>query len=140
MLSASTNTFCRASSTCCSSFESVTTPTTERCQVSSKSSSATATLKCARRRSFKLRKTCRLSFSDCASAICNSSVSNPTGMASHPQAREPDGIVLFARGGGTLGSGFCGGELGDLETFQNVANLDVVEVRDTQTAFKSRAH
>src|SRR5208283_3830037 len=58
MQSASAKTFCSDCSTCCSSLDSVTTPTTERCQVSMKSSSATATLNCARKRSFKLRRTC----------------------------------------------------------------------------------
>src|ERR1700739_4682971 len=89
MRSASAKTFCNISSTCRSSFDNVTTPITDRCQASSKSNSATATLKLARNRSFKLRSTCRLSFSDCASAKCSSNVSSPTGMETHLQAQCP---------------------------------------------------
>src|SRR5579862_793191 len=49
--------------------EILTTPTRDRCHSSWCSSSATATLKCARSLSFRLRSTCRLSLRDCASGI-----------------------------------------------------------------------
>src|SRR6266568_323028 len=64
MPSASSKTFCSTSLTCFSSFEMVTTPTTDLCHVSWCSSSATATLKSLLSLSFRLRNTCRLSFGD----------------------------------------------------------------------------
>src|SRR6266568_5158524 len=114
MPSASSKTFCSTSLTCFSSFEMVTTPTTDLCHVSWCSSSATATLKSLLSLSFRLRNTCRLSFNDCASGMCSSRVSKPTG--------------------------FCGAHFGDVEAFQNVANLDVIEVGHARTAFETRAH
>src|SRR5438445_5220392 len=137
MRSASSKTFCSTSLKCFSSFEIVTIPTTDLCHVSRCSSSATATLKSRRNLSFKLRSTCRLSFSDCASGMCSSRVSKPTGMSS---SGEQLGGLFFAGGRAGLSGGFCGAHLGDAEAFQDIAKFDVVEVEYTRAAFKTGAH
>src|SRR6267378_5243747 len=137
MRSASSKTFCRISLTCFSSFESVTIPTTDRCHVSWCSSSATATLNSRRSLSFKLRKTCRLSFSDCASGICSSRVSKPTGMCG--SGGQLCGLFL-AGGPAALSGSFRGTHLRDRETFEDVADLDVIKISNAGAAFETRAY
>src|SRR5882724_1631025 len=136
MRSASSKTFCSTSLTCFSSFESVTIPTTDRCHASWCSSSATATLKSRRSLSFKLRKTCRLSFSDCASGICSSRVSRPTGMW---RSGGQSGGLFLAGGPAALSGGFRGAHLGNAEAFQDIAYFNVVEIRNAGSAFKTGA-
>src|ERR1700674_4127221 len=137
MRSASSKTFCSTSLKCFSSFEIVTIPTTDLCHVSWCSSSATATLKSRRNLSFKLRRTCRLSFSDCASGICSSRVSRPTGMSG--SGGQLGGLFL-AGGPAALSGSFCGAHLGNAEAFQDVADLHIVEVRYARAAFKAGTH
>src|SRR5713101_865049 len=137
MRSASSKTFCSTSLTCFSSFESVTIPTTDRCHASWCSSSATATLKSRRSLSFKLRRTCRLSFSDCASGMCSSRVSRPTGMW---RSGGQSGGLFLAGGPAALSGGFRGAHLANAEAFQDIADLDVVEIGDTCAAFKTSAN
>src|ERR1700733_1622776 len=142
--SALSNTFCNISRTCFSSFDNVTTPITDRCQTSWCSNSATATLNSLRSLSFKLRSTCLLSLSDCASGMCSSRVSKPTGMSGpyfivtrDRDLPTPSGGELLAPGRrSALSRGFGGRKLGHLEAFQNVADLDVVEVRDADAALE----
>jgi len=81
------------------------------------------TLNLNRSLSFRLRSTWRLSFSDCASAMCNSKVSNPTGMDFRGTAAS---LFFFRRGRQTEPQlppreSFC-----TLEAFQDVADLYVV--------------
>src|SRR5438445_12416024 len=137
MRSASSKTFCSTSLKCFSSFEIVTIPTTDLCHVSRCSSSATATLKSRRNLSFKLRSTCRLSFSDCASGMCSSRVSKPTGMSS---SGEQLGGLFLAGGRAGLSGGFGGAHLAHAEAFQDVADLDVVKIGYARAALKTRAH
>src|SRR6266436_6266718 len=137
MRSASSKTFCSTSLTCFSSFESVTIPTTDRCHASWCSSSATATLNSRRSLSFKLRKTCRLSFNDCASGMCSSRVSRPTGMCG---SGGQSGGLLLSGGPAALSGGFRGTYLRDCETFKDVADLDVIEISNARAAFKTRAY
>src|SRR6266849_1458543 len=137
MRSASSKTFCSISLTCFSSFESVTIPTTDRCHASWCSSSATATLNSRRSLSFKLRKTCRLSFNDCASGMCSSRVSRPTGMCG--SGGQLGGLFLTG-GPAALSGGFRGTDLRDRETFKDVADLDVIEISNARAAFKTRAY
>src|SRR5712692_3190820 len=136
MRSASSKTFCSISLTCFSSFEIVTIPTTDLCHVSWCSSSATATLKSRRNLSFKLRRTCRLSVSDCASGMCSSRVSRPTGMCG--SGGQLGGLFLgggpAALSGGLRGAHFC-----NAEAFQDIADLHVVEIGDARAAFKTSA-
>src|SRR6266404_7423965 len=134
MRSASSKTFCSTSLTCFSSFESVTIPTTDRCHASWCSSSATATLKSRRSLSFKLRRTCRLSFSDCASGMCSSRVSRPTGMSG--SGGQLGGLFL-AGGPAALSGGFRGAHLANAEAFQDIADLHIVEIGDARAAFKT---
>src|ERR1700674_4678106 len=136
MRSASSKTFCRTSLKCFSSFETVTIPTPDLCHVSWCSSSATATLKSRRSLSFKLRSTCRLSFSDCASGMCSSRVSRPTGMSG--SGGQLGGLFL-AGGPAALSGGFRGADLGDAEAFQDIADLHVIEIGDSCSAFKTSA-
>src|SRR5579863_1740902 len=49
-------------------------------------------------------------------------------------------MLLTCRRPATLSCGFSGRKLGHLEAFQNVADFDVVEVRDADAALKSSAH
>src|SRR5713101_1201762 len=137
MRSASSRTFCSTSLKCFSSFEIVTIPTTDLCHVSWCSSSATATLKSRRSLSFKLRRTCRLSFSDCASGMCSSRVSKPTGMSG--SGGQLGGLFL-AGGPAALSGGFRGARLGNAKAFQDIADLHVVEIGDSRAAFKTSAH
>src|SRR6266404_2428154 len=137
MRSASSKTFCSTSLTCFSSFESVTIPTTDRCHASWCSSSATATLNSRRSLSFKLRKTCRLSFSDCASGMCSSRVSRPTGMCG--SGGQLGGLFL-AGGPAALPGSFCGAHLRDREAFEDVTDLDVVKISNAGAAFKTSAY
>src|SRR4029077_12594795 len=137
MRSASSKTFCSTSLKCFSSFEIVTTPTTDLCHVSWCSSSATATLKSRRSLSFKLRKTCRLSFSDCASGMCSSRVSRPTGIC---RSGGQLGGLFLAGGPAALSGGFRGAHLGNAKAFQDVADLHIVEIRDARAAFEPSAH
>src|SRR5258708_26678707 len=136
MRSASSRTFCSTSLKCFSSFEIVTIPTTDLCQVSWCSSSATATLKSLRSLSFKLRRTCRLSFSDCASGMCSSRVSRPTGM--WHSGGQSSGLFL-AGGPAALSGGFRSAHLANAEAFQDIADLDVVEIGDARPAFEASA-
>src|SRR5712664_4313843 len=136
MRSASSKTFCSTSLKCFSSFEIVTIPTTDLCQESWCSSSATATLKSRRSLSFKLRRTCRLSFSDCASGMCSSRVSKPTGMCG--SGGQLGGLSLTS-GTDALSGGFRGAHLGNAKAFQDVADLYVVEIGDARAAFKPSA-
>src|SRR6267154_5337822 len=138
MRSASSKTFCSTSLKCFSSFEIVTIPTTDLCHVSWCSSSATATLKSRRSLSFKLRRTCRLSFSDCASGMCSSRVSRPTGM--WHSGGQSGGLFLAGGGPAALSGGFRGAHLANAEAFQDIADLDVVEISDTCAAFKTSAN
>src|SRR5207302_8987829 len=78
--SASARSPCSTSLTCFSSLQTATPPTADPSQTSWCSGSATATLKSRLRRSLRLRNTCLLSFSDCASGMCSSRVSKPTGI------------------------------------------------------------
>src|SRR5713226_4920575 len=126
MRSASSKTFCSISLTCFSSFEIVTIPTTDLCHVSWCSSSATATLKSRRSLSFKLRRTCRLSLSDCASGMCSS-------------GGQLGGLFL-AGGPAALSGGFRSAHLSNAEAFQDIANLHVVEIGDACAAFKPSAN
>src|SRR6266849_5763619 len=137
MRSASSKTFCSISLTCFSSFEIVTIPTTDLCHVSWCSSSATATLKSRRSLSFKLRRTCRLSFSDCASGMCSSRVSKPTGMSG--SGGQLGGLFL-AGGPAALSGGFRGARLGNAKAFQDIADLHVVEIGGSRAAFKTSAY
>src|SRR3984893_2749376 len=91
-------------------------------------------------RSLSLRTTWRLSFRDWASAMCSSKVSNPTAIG--PQAYKPEPLKKFSslcatRSARGLPCSFRGGQLYDLEAFKNVANLDVVEIGDADSAFKA---
>src|SRR2546430_6404480 len=122
---------------CCLSFQSVKMQTSALCRVAGYSTSATATLKSRRNLSFKLRSTCRLSFSDCASGMCSSRVSKPTGMSS---SGEQLGGLFLAGGRAGLSGGFCGAHLGNAEAFQYIANFDVVEIGDARAAFKTGAY
>src|SRR5712692_11658197 len=134
MRSASSKTFCSISLTCFSSFEIVTIPTTDLCHVSWCSSSATATLKSRRSLSFRLRRICRLSLSDCASGMCSSRVSRPTGM--YDSGGQLGGLFLTG-GPAALSGGFRSAHLGNAEAFQDIADLHVVEIGDTYAALKS---
>src|SRR5713101_9792562 len=136
MRSASSRTFCSTSLKCFSSFEIVTIPTTDLCHVSWCSSSATATLKSRRSLSFKLRRTCRLSFSDCASGMCSSRVSKPTGMCG--SGGQLGGLFL-TRGRADLSGGLRGAHLGHAEAFQDIADLHVIEIGDARAAFETSA-
>src|SRR5207302_3162889 len=135
--SASARSPCSTSLTCFSSLQTATPPTADPSQTSWCSGSATATLKSRLSRSFRLRNTCLLSFSDCASGMCSSRVSKPTGICG--SGEKPCGL-FFAGGGAGLSGGFRGAHLGDAEAFQDVANLDIVEVGHTRAAFEARAH
>src|SRR6266853_5442528 len=137
MRSASSKTFCSTSLKCFSSFEIVTIPTTDLCHVSWCSSSATATLKSRRSLSFKLRKTCRLSFSDCASGMCSSRVSRPTGISGSGGQL---GGLFPAGGPAALSGSFCGAHFRYAKAFENVADLYVVEVGHACAALKSGAY
>src|SRR5713226_1494574 len=137
MRSASSKTFCSISLTCFSSFEIVTIPTTDLCHVSWCSSSATATLKSRRSLSFKLRRTCRLSLSDCASGMCSSRLSRPTGMC---DSGGQLGGLFLAGGPAALSGGFRSAHLSNAEAFQDIANLHVVEIGDACAAFKPSAN
>src|ERR1700733_13968614 len=101
--SALSNTFCNISRTCFSSFDSVTTPITDRCHTSWCSNSATATLNSLRSLSFKLRSTCLLSLSDCASGMCSSRVSKPTGMSGPYFSRPVASVTKRQRAANYLG-------------------------------------
>src|ERR1700694_3245244 len=136
MRSASSKTFCSTSLKCFSSFEIVTIPTTDLCHVSWCSSSATATLKSRRSLSFKPRSTCRLSFSDCASGMCSSRVSRPTGMSG--SGGQLGGLFL-AGGPAALSGGFRVAHLANAEAFQDIADLHVVEIGDARAAFETSA-
>src|SRR5258708_394385 len=135
MRSASSRTFCSTSLKCFSSFETVPTPTTALSQVSWCSTSATATLKSRRSLSFKLRRTCRLSFSDCASGMCSSRVSRPTGMSG--SGGQLGGLFL-AGGPAALSGGFRGAHLANAEAFQDIADLHIVEISYARAAFETR--
>src|SRR6266852_3307171 len=136
MRSASSKTFCSTSLKCFSSFEIVTIPTTDLCQESWCSISATATLKSRRSLSFRLRRTWRLSFSDCASGMCSSRVSRPTGMSG--SGGQLGGLSL-AGGTDALSGGFRGAHLGNAEAFQDIADLHVIEIGDARAALKTSA-
>src|SRR5713226_19714 len=136
MRSASSKTFCSISLTCFSSFEIVTIPTTDLCHVSWCSSSATATLKSRRSLSFRLRRICRLSLSDCASGMCSSRVSRPTGMC---RSGGQLGGLFLTGGPAALSGGFRSAHLGNTEAFQDIADLYVVEIGDARAAFKTGA-
>src|SRR5712664_1420528 len=137
MRSASSKTFCSTSLKCFSSFEIVTIPTTDLCQESWCSSSATATLKSRRSLSFKLRRTCRLSFTDCASGMCSSRVSRPTGMW---RSGGQTGGLFLAGGPAALSGAFRGAHLGDAELLQDLGYFNVVEMRDAGSAVNTGAH
>src|SRR5216684_8192030 len=80
--------------------------------------------------------TCRLSFSDCASGMCSSRVSKPTGMSG--SGGQLSGLFL-AGGCADLSGSFRGAHLGNAEALQDVADLNVVEICDAGAAFKSGA-
>src|SRR5437660_1538907 len=99
----------------------LTTPRVARCHRSDGSSSATATLNLARRRSLRLRKTCRLSLSECAPSMRSSMVRKPMGIK---QGNFTDRST--AQG---LRHDFSGDALGD-EALNHVAHFDVPIIRD----------
>src|SRR5258708_19138955 len=105
-------------------------------RVSVPSSPPTATLKSRRSLSFKLRRTCRLSFSDCASGMCSSRVSRPTGMSG--SGGQPGGLFLTG-GPAALSGGFRGAHLGNAEAFQDIADLHIVEIGHARAALKTSA-
>src|SRR5579872_56388 len=121
----------------------LTTPTVARFHNPLASSSATATLKWARRRSFKLRTTCRLSLSDCAASILSSRVrkaiierrrrsavvgrwQNLAPEVPTTDDKRPMTISLRHRFSGDFFSG---------EGFNHVADFDVSVVGDGDAAF-----
>src|SRR6202047_2125548 len=109
----------------------------ERCHTSWYYIPAPATLKSRRSRSFKLRTICRLSFSECASGMCSSRVSRPTGMS----GSAGQGLQLFARSWrAALRCGFRRAQLRHLEAFQYIADFHIVEIRDSCSTFKAGAH
>src|SRR5215468_5563621 len=96
-----------------------------------------ATLKCPRSRSLRLRNTCLLSFRDCASAMCSSRVSSPTGMNSSGGCA----AILPSRGHrhGALG-GLRGAHFDRLKALQHITNFHVIEIGDSCAAFKTGAY
>src|SRR5437762_1468762 len=103
----------------------LTTPSVARCQRSLCSSSATETLKLPRSLSFRLRRTWRLSFSECAPSMRSSSVSVAIGTAS---------------GNGLSCSGQLGSDLLGCEGLDYIANFDVTVTGDADTALHTVAH
>src|SRR5207302_2660843 len=78
-----------------------------------------------------------LSFSDCASGMCSSRVSKPTGMGG--SGGQLGGLFLTG-GPAALSGGFRGAHLGNAEAFQEIADLNVIEIGDAGAAFKAGAH
>src|ERR1700730_2436277 len=116
----------------------LTTPRVARFQRLEESSSAMDTLKLARRRSFRLRTTCRLSLSDCAAsmrssrvrkAIIGSSVVSrrQTHVASRPGGKRQPTNGLCLR------HGFRCDAFGD-EGFDHIADFDVAVVGNRDAA------
>src|SRR5438477_7470615 len=83
-----------------------------------------------------LRSTCLLSFSECASGMCSSRVSRPTGME---RLRKTEKLLRTA-GTLSLRGRFRGADLFHLETFQDIADFDVIEVGDARAALKTGTH
>src|SRR5215216_4988268 len=106
------------------SFATQAMPNTAFCQRSCSSTSATERLNFSLRRSFRLCKTCRLSFSDWLSGMNSSTVHTPTIMPTvHDRQRSE------------LGSDFI-----DRIRFDNVAGFHVIEVLNAQPAFIALLH
>src|SRR5580704_8598044 len=124
----------------------LTTPIVARFHKLLGSSSATETLKLVRRRSFRLRRTCRLSLSDCAASMCSSRVRKaimnqwPVDSGQLPVAVKPlahRALVLLATNHSPLATllrhCFRGNSLGG-EGFDRIADFDVPVVGDGDAA------
>src|SRR5260370_1153774 len=107
------------------------------CAIAEGQAAGFATLKSRRSLSFKLRKTCRLSFSDCASGMCSSRVSRPTGISG--SGGQLSGL-LPTGGPAALSGSFCGAHFRHAKAFENVPDLYVVEVRNACATLKSGAY
>src|SRR5690348_15059898 len=121
----------------------LTTPRVARCHKSVWSSSATATLNWVRRRSFKLRRTCRLSFRECAPSMRSSRVrkaikfrvSRFQFQAGPNQWSETNNLNLET----ALGDHFRGDTLRG-EGLDDITHLDVAVIGDGDAAFHAVAH
>src|SRR5258708_16854229 len=69
--------------------------------------------------------------------MCSSRVSRPTGMW---HSGGQSGGLFLAGGPAALSGGFRGAHLANAEAFQDIADLDVVEIGDACAAFKTSAN
>src|SRR5271166_3429712 len=122
----------------------LTTPNVARCQASLASTSATATLKCARRPSLTLRTTWRLSLSEWAPSMRISSVRYA--IIDRPVAQRPENRLLAWRNQfrdegpvSFLNEGLSRYSLGD-EVLDDISHFDVAIVGDRDAAFHAVPH